>query len=79
MNTEINDGGPAFPSYLQGTFGTIAVKGEGMTLRDYFASKVMSKSFKRAFHPAEKEGAAIRCYAIADAMIAERSKHGQAT
>jgi hypothetical protein len=44
----------------------------GMTLRDYFASKVMPQSFKDACRPSEKAGAAVRCYAIADAMIEAR-------
>lgn len=59
-----DDGGSAFPHW------TIP----GMSLRDYFAAKVMAAiiSDSRAFQPMDE--IARVSYAWADAMIAERKK-----
>lgn len=56
---------------------------EGMTLRDYFAAKVLS-GYMATSYPAEglkhvsvEENDAMiaqHCYALADAMLAEREK-----
>ena len=55
-----NDGGPAFPVALQ----------EGMTLRDYFAAKVMRDiAWQQDGQDYERAKA---CYKIADAMLAAR-------
>lgn len=60
------DGGPAFPSH--GSMGEVTH--EGMTLRDYFAAKAMTRieSRLRVDHIAEM------AYEMADAMLAERAK-----
>lgn len=44
MSTPIDDSGPAFPLYLPEAEGDIR---EGMTLRDYFAGKVISRMVMR--------------------------------
>lgn len=71
-------GGPAFP----GTEANYGYEGEaGMTLRDYFAAKAMSISWKAMnegyFEPngdSLNDQAATCAYQIADAMIRARSK-----
>lgn len=45
----------------------------GMTLRDWFAGQALT-GFCNTDMPFETMGAAKRCYAIADAMLAERGK-----
>ena len=68
-----NTGGPAFPcaNDAEKTYGWIFA---GMTLRDYFAAKVL-QGFCAApeFNWDDEERLAKRCYDIADAMLAERS------
>ncbi len=54
-----NDGGPAFPAPLGSTHNT------GMSLRDWFAGQALSRP-----HGAT----AAQAYAIADQMLAERTK-----
>ncbi len=74
----MNDGGPAFPTTLQADKSQITVDaGCGMTLRDYFAAKALAGQV--AYEGAEGCGndagandVAKWCYAIADAMLAER-------
>jgi hypothetical protein len=68
----IDTGGPAFPT-------TAANYDDypsdvGMTLRDYFAAKVL-QGFCAApeFNWDDEERLAKRCYDISDAMLAERS------
>lgn len=69
MSNEIDDGGPAFMVlHDTGLFG-IHVKGTGMSLRDYFAGQVISKS---AELNSDRWLAAKDAYEIADAMIAAR-------
>lgn len=72
-------GGPAFPTIdlVEGT--TIDAK-SGMTLRDYFAGQALT-SFQRNHEVEQYHGdagntsiIAEKCYAIADAMIRERTK-----
>ena len=77
----INDGGSVFPVPAEQSekqnFAT-----QGMTLRDYFASAAMQgwmASYDgKSGHPAGTDGGGRRVarlsYAMADAMIAERSK-----
>lgn len=71
MNTQINDGGPAFPHFKTNSatgYVELCPQG-GMTLRDYFAGQALSgmlahllKSTPSAF--------ASNAYEIADAMLA---------
>ena len=77
----IDDGGPAFPVPAEQSENTNFAT-PGMTLRDYFASAAMQgwmASYDgKSGHPAgtaDGGGRVARLsYAIADAMIAERSK-----
>lgn len=87
---ETENGGSAFPEvftkYERGEETGDIASTNGMTLRDYFAAKVLagihadgqvlSSVTKRAkaheMHPAK--GVAKFCYEIADAMIEERKK-----
>ncbi len=80
-------GGPAFPIQFQ-TGTTDGVPDiqifTGMTLRDYFAAKAMqacindswrnSSDFENEPYSRIADGISKDAYAIADAMIAERSK-----
>jgi hypothetical protein len=47
----------------------------GMTLRDWFAGQALTGNVFGA-NVYEAESVAKQCYAIADAMIAERDKEG---
>ena len=72
---KIDDGGSAFGEFMQA--GQNAVKKGGLTIRDYFAAKAMSGLV--ASHDGEdfrlgNEDLAVCAYAVADAMIAERTK-----
>ena len=83
MSTPDNEGAakadvgamPAFPVADQGTHGCY-----GMTLRDYFAAKVMQAFMQSAVLPPGFDASeslafvAARSYETADAMLAERSK-----
>lgn len=67
-------GGPAFPA---NTLNVPFAEADhphyqGMTLRDWFASQALA--FIRS--SGTNEGLAQACYAIADAMLAEREKQG---
>lgn len=67
-----NNGGPAFPS--RGTMGEVCH--EGMTLRDYFAAKELSKmtGCDLLDMDVHYERVAKHCYKMADAMLTERKK-----
>lgn len=72
MNNESSDpaGGPAFPTPLS----TVE---NGMTLRDYFAGKVLDASVNKIgtiMTRAQGEEVAKFSYQMADMMLAERSK-----
>ena len=70
MNNEINTGGPAFPHDDQAQHYERA----GMTMRDYFAAKVMHAVLStRKLLQATSDGIAVMSYAMADAMIKARS------
>lgn len=71
--SEKDNGGPAFPvGFQQGE--SIAMKG-GMTLRDYFAAKVIQGLFACPIQPqSDPEMYARDAYAVADAMLKERAK-----
>jgi hypothetical protein len=70
------DGGPAFP--LQATFagGEYFSGTDGMSLRDYFASKAMQGLVSDDnFRPSDYINALVKLsYEIADAMIAAREQ-----
>lgn len=75
--SEINNGGPAFPTRYQYPYGN------GMSLRDYFAAQAMGhlsqpllKAMAQQGFPPNCHEVAKLCYEIADAMIAEREKGG---
>jgi len=84
MRDYINDGKAAFP--VPGTFdpqsGVATQYPEtGMTLRDYFAGQAAGECFAQALKQgsptdidAYTSRAAYWAYALADAMLAERSK-----
>ena len=79
---KINDGGPAFPHDGRDN-GPGNIKGrphDGMTLRDWFAGRVVSRAFEHNMAEGDRtvaEAARISAdwsYAVADAMIAARAK-----
>lgn len=74
-----NDGGPAFPLQRNHSNGdAIYAKGDGMSLRDYFAATALIGILPRAFNvmttAAMVADIASDAYIMADAMLAERSK-----
>jgi hypothetical protein len=81
------DGGSAFPcskrvdeKYMdEGGYGrtcAVTVLQGGMTLRDYFAAKELSKKDGAGIcdDPIHYQSLAAHCYTMADAMLAERNK-----
>lgn len=67
------DGGPAFPSTTDYTPKLRA----GMTLRDYFAGQALAGLIANKRHislDTGPDGDAVWCYAVADHMLAERSR-----
>lgn len=80
MTDKPNDGGSAFPNE-GGDFSGLHAD-PGMTLRDYFAAQALTGMMANpdTFKNEKAGGAELRarltgsCYAIADAMLAERSK-----
>lgn len=80
-----HDGGPAFPQALNPhveTGGAFAGC-EGISMRDYFAARAMEAKWPtwsfsvdtKGFVNAEDAATlAANCYALADAMLAERAK-----
>lgn len=72
-----NDGGPAFPIPCDPDHCT-HMDCKGMSLRDYFAAKAMQGHLSNPSvtnHPEyDRQGLAVECYRIADAMISERNK-----
>jgi hypothetical protein len=67
MAEKINTGGSAFPTH-DVEFDC------GMTLRDYFAIKMLPEIYRNAALKNSLEGLSKRAYQFADAMIAEREK-----
>lgn len=78
----VNDGGPAFPvpseqRYQDPIHGVIRPSDiygpspSGMSLRDYFAGKVLGEASHDLTEP---DAIAARAYMIADAMLAKRAK-----
>ena len=78
MNTQLNDGGPAFPI----PFGQVmSDEGKGMTLRDYFAGQALmgylaGRNNNQSENPSNFQAlkASIDCYGYADAMLAARER-----
>lgn len=83
----INDGGAAFPipSYLdkptENGERLIIMESNGISLRDYFASKAMQSLISSLEHIDLRKGAdnlhvqlALTSYQLADSMLAERKK-----
>lgn len=72
---------PAFPTPIYRE-GLNKLGYEGMTLRDYFAGQVLIGRTTRAYYLLDAKGFEElldkQCYAVADAMLAEREKHGRA-
>ena len=70
-----DNGGPAFPVV---SLSKMDVRGEGMTLRDYFAQGAMHPIIVAAIalekHARTPKEIAAFAYEIADAMLAERNK-----
>lgn len=76
-------GGPAFPEVLAvDAAGDIHAGDPGMMLRDYFAAKAMQGELSSQSNDddvtydtiGDIKGLAVWCYAMADAMLAERAK-----
>ena len=78
--SEINDGGPAFPT-LHIPYASPPAW-SGMNLRDYFAAKAMQgdiSSMQAHEDPASAaHHIAARAYAVADAMLKAREEGGAA-
>lgn len=77
MSAPINDGGPAFPKDQErGTHGDVIEHAwPGMSLRDYFAGKELSKVSAVVVGGSEESylRVARHCYAMADAMLKARA------
>jgi hypothetical protein len=80
---KIDDGGAAFPRPIgqhDGNFLGDSRKyngpQHGMTLRDWFAGQALSIAWDCADHKGFAL-TALNAYALADAMLAERSKEGR--
>jgi hypothetical protein len=68
-------GGPAFPTDTGRQINPSTFHLEGMTLRDYFASKCIGSLCAEMWpRPSDFEQIAKLSYGMADAMIAERAK-----
>ena len=66
MTDNTNTGGPAFPTHLNLT--------QGMTLRDYFATKAMQGLLADSEVSGTPEEFATRAYNMADAMLQARNQ-----
>lgn len=67
-------GGPAFPTLADNGH---AMNQDGMTLRDYFAAKIVQAQVGNPLRLGDDEAhrlMAERAYRVADAMLKERSK-----
>jgi hypothetical protein len=71
MNAELKTGGPAFPDGSTNPWGV--PEKAGMTLRDYFAAKVVQGLFSSGVLPkATDQQIARAAYDFADAMLEVR-------
>ncbi|HET8693566.1 MAG TPA: hypothetical protein VFM33_02750 [Aquabacterium sp.] len=85
-NQQPNDGGPAFPvPYSNESDGPTVMPTVGMSLRDYFAVKVLPNIYSTAMveaaegsglfsDPGWRMGLALDAYAMADAMLKARGQ-----
>ena len=81
MTDEVEDGGPAFPhSVTIGPSGDVYSSDDfacGMSLRDYFAARVMVEMIRLTMDADggwDNGAVAAGCYRLADAMLAERTR-----
>ena len=74
MSTHVNTGGPAFPVTIEN--GLSAGGDRGMTLRDYFAAKVVQGMLASGNLPksVQDEELAVAGYQVADAMLKARDE-----
>lgn len=71
----MKSGGPAFPLPLGTANCAEPEQSGGMTLRDYFAAKVLQGLVAGDINPdAKPEDFAAVAYGLADAMLAERER-----
>lgn len=76
--TEINDGGPIFPTTVSRDEGgnTLTVPANGMSMRDWFAGQAMSRLLDTCrgdnFGVEFVDHVAAHSYRVADAMIRAR-------
>ena len=70
------DGGPAFPfpAVTGLPNGDFFYGWNGMTLRDYFAAKVMQGSIDSSWFHSDHNRSAKWCYEVADAMLKAREQ-----
>lgn len=68
----VDNSGPAFPVWSRDVHGNMIAVNYGMSLRDYFAGRVLSNPLIE--YMKESEDVAKACYKLADAMLAERNK-----
>jgi hypothetical protein len=72
-DVSVEDGGPAFGEFQQ--VGNCSVKVGGMSLRDYFAAKVIAGlSANSGVNGFDFDQLAAMAYAQADLMLMERAK-----
>lgn len=74
-----HNGGAAFPT-AESNYHNENMRGDGMSLRDYFAAKASTSMEPPKDYVGASENAdalrswARRCYQMADALLAERAK-----
>jgi hypothetical protein len=77
MSEAPKDGGPAFPSVLYSHERAENWSTDGMSLRDWFAGQALAGRMINGFASSADSAAHARvAYAMADAMLFERSKAG---
>lgn len=87
MKPALDDGGPAFPHDNQELGNRHRIAQPGMSLRDWFAGQALAGIFAGGYRTKEIQDMASgtmgastpagACYALADAMLAERAKRGK--
>lgn len=71
-----DDGGPAFPRTANDDDRNADIYSEvGMSLRDWFAGQALAGDIAGITNTADPKRMASVAYEMADAMLAERSKH----
>lgn len=69
-----NTGGPAFPCDLTMYDKEVQSQMQGMTLRDYFAAKMMQSDILVGSLPEDFKDYALRAYQMADEMLKAREQ-----